>query len=127
MGAALLLLVVACSSKPDRAAGKYQDPSGRGRVFELRADGSLDIDPVTDDRCRDETAALADCRAKQRWSREGTKVTLARGALARPMTGGLAGMFSSTDDRCRCALEHYEATLDGDTLTIGKERAVRVR
>lgn len=120
-----LLLLVACS--PDRAAGKYQSETGKGPIIELRDDGTLDMPPHTDDRCADDKPAIDACRAKQRWSRDGNKVTLRIGGLGSTATGGLGGMFDKPGPACPCRLETYEATLDADTLVIGKERAVRVR
>ena len=119
----LLLVCVACSSKPDRVVGKWQSADGKGQIFELRADGTLDIDPVPDHRCEDDKPALDACRAKQRWSRDGTTVTLRRGGVA---STSLGGMFNEGPP-CPCKLESYELSFDNDSLTAGKERAVRVR
>jgi hypothetical protein len=123
---AILLVVVGCSSSPDRVAGKWQSDTGKGPIIELRADGTLDMPPHADPRCEDDKAALDACRAKQRWSRDGTTVTLRIGAVAHA-SAGMAGAFEAEGPPCRCTLESHAATLDADTLTIGKERAVRVR
>lgn len=120
----LLLVCVACSSKPDRVVGKWQSEDGKGLIFDLRADGTLDIDPVADRRCEDDKPALDACRAKQRWSRDGSTVTLRRGAVGN--TTAMLGMFNEGPP-CPCKLELYELSFDNDSLTAGKERAVRVR
>lgn len=120
----LLLLLVACS--PDRAVGKYQSDTGKGPIIELRADGTLDMPPSTDDRCAEDQPAIAACRAKQRWSRDGSKVTLRIGGVSSSVAG-FGGMLAKPGPPCECRLETHEAVFDADTLTIGKERAVRVR
>ena len=120
----LLLLLVACSSRVDRtgdpAVGRWT--SEYHHVFELRADGTLDIEPITDADCAD-SSALAACRARQRWDRTGNIVTLERAALTRPFSQ------SSFDGKrpCECRLERHEVTLRGDELVVGKEHAQRVR
>ncbi len=120
----LALVLAACSSRVDRtgdpAVGRWT--SEYHHTFELRADGTLDIDPITDTDCAD-SPALAACRARQRWERTGDIVTLERGALARPFSQ------SSFDGprACECRLERHEVTLRGDELVVGKEHAARVK
>ena len=118
---ALLLALAACS--PDRAAGKYQSDTGKGPIIELRDDGTLDMAPHADPSCDDDQPTIDACRKKQRWSRDGNKVTLHIGGI----WSNTAGLFNAPGPRCQCRLETHEATLDADTLSIGKERAVRIR
>jgi hypothetical protein len=125
MKLALFLLLVGCS--PDRAAGKYQSATGKGPIIELRADGTLDMPPHADPLCDDDKPALDACRARQRWSRDGSKVTLRIGGVWSNASGSIGGMFDKPGPPCECRLETHEATLDADTLAIGKERAVRIR
>jgi hypothetical protein len=125
MKLAALLLLAGCS--PDRAAGRYQSDTGKGPIIELRADGTLDLPPHADPRCDDDKPALDACRTKQHWSRDGSKVTLRIGGVWSNSSGSLGGMFNKPGPPCECRLETHEATFEGDTLTIGKERVVRVR
>lgn len=115
----LVLLLVACSSHVDRtgdpAVGRWTGDNHR--IFELRADGTLDIDPITDRSCEN-APALAACRARQTWSRTGNTITFNRGALARPTAANAA---------CECHLEREQIQLRGDELVSGKEHAARVR
>jgi hypothetical protein len=121
----LVCLLAGCSA--DRAAGKYQSDTGKGPIIELRADGTLDMPPHADPRCDDDKPALDACRTKQRWSRDGNKVTLQIGGVWSNAPGSIGGMFDKPGPPCECRLETHEATLDADTLAIGKERAVRIR
>jgi hypothetical protein len=123
----LLVLLVACSSSTDRtgdpAVGRWTGDAHH--IVELRVDGTLDMDPVTDRDCGNAPAdvpALAACRARQRWSRTGTIVTLERGAFARPFDPtGFAPKRA-----CECRLERVEVQLRGDELISGTEHAHRV-
>jgi len=117
----LLLLLVACSSRVDRtgdpAVGRWTGDNKR--IFELRADGTLDIDPITDRTC-DNDPALTACRARQTWSRSGNTVTFERAALARPTSAlGVAAT-------CECHLEREQIQLRGNELVTGKDHATRV-
>lgn len=119
-----VLVLLACSSRVDRtgdpAIGRYTGDNKR--IFELRADGTLDIDPITDPECRDDPAVAA-CRARQAWTRSGTTVTFERAAVARPIdpTGVAAARA------CECHLEREQLELRGTDLVVGTEHAVRVR
>lgn len=119
-----LLLLVACSSRVDRtgdpAVGRWTGDNKR--VFELRTDGTLDIDPLTDRTCENDPA-LAACRARQTWSRTGNTVTFERGALARPT----ATLGFSAKTACECHLEREQIQLRGNELVSGKEHATRIR
>jgi len=113
----LLLLLVACSSRVDRtgdpAVGRWTGDNHH--VFELRADGTLDIDPLADRSCTD-AAALAACRARQTWTRSGNTVTFDRAALS-----------PAANHACECRLEREQIQLRGDELVTGKEHATRVK
>ena len=119
-----VLVLLACSSRVDRtgdpAIGRYTGDNKH--VFELRPDGTLDIDPITDRTCQDDPA-LAACRARQTWSRTGTTITFERGALARPLDP--TGL--STPHACECHLEREQLQLRGTDLVVGTEHAVRVQ
>ena len=120
----LLLAAAACSShgshdrNGDPAVGRWQ---GESKVVELRADGTLDITPITPPDCEDATAVIDACRARQRWSRSGSTVTLVRAAIARKPP-----MPMSSPGPCECRLEHIEVELRGDELVAGTEHAHRV-
>ena len=121
----VLVLVVACSSRTDRtgdpAVGRWTGEANH--IVDLRVDGTLDMDPILDPQCADADRIIAACRARQRWSRTGTIVTLERAAIARPFdqTG-----FAPRRP-CECRLERREVELRGDELIAGTEHAHRVR
>ena len=114
----LLWLLVACSSRVDRtgdpAVGRWTGDNHR--IFELRADGTLDIDPIADRGCEN-APALTACRARQTWSRAGNIITFERAALA----------HVATNEVCECHLEREQIQLRGDELVSGKEHATRVQ
>jgi hypothetical protein len=119
----VLLLLAGCPSRPDHsgdpAVGRWQ--GANGKVIELRADGSLDMDPVTTPTCDGNAELLRSCRARQRWSHSGTTVTLSRGAIAdQPSSLGTAG------HPCECRYENIQVQLHGDELVYGTEHAKRV-
>lgn len=120
----LLLVLVACSSRVDRtgdpAVGRWAGDAHR--IFELRADGTLDMDPLTDTDCAG-SPALAACRARQRWERTGNTVTLERAAVARPFS---QSSFEAKRP-CECRLERHEVELRGDQLVAGHDHAERVK
>jgi hypothetical protein len=120
----LLLLVAGCPGRPDRsgdpAVGRWQGESGK--TIELRADGSLDMDPITTPSCDSNAELVRRCRARQRWNRSGTIVTLSRGAISdQPASLGIAG------HPCECRYENINLQLRGDELVYGHEHAKRVR
>jgi len=121
---ALLALFGACSSQGDRtgdpATGRWRGETGK--TIELRADGTLDMEPILDTRCTPDDALTARCKARQRWHRSGSIVTLERAAIARPES---VGMFA--DKPCDCRIERIEVELRGDELIAGKEHAQRVK
>jgi hypothetical protein len=122
--AVLLLLLAACPSRPDRsgdpAVGRWQGASGK--TIELRADGSLDMDPIASPSCESNTELLRRCRARQHWQHSGTNVTLSRGAISdRPASLGVAGA------PCECRYETINLQLRDDELVYGTEHAHRVK
>lgn len=131
MRIALVLAVVAalaaCSSRSDRidrtgdpAVGRWRGASGT--TIELRADGSLDMDPTTSPSCDGDTALVRRCRARQRWTRSGSIVSLERAVVAdQPASLGFAGK------PCECRSERIQVELRGDELIYGTEHAARVR
>ena len=118
----LLLALVACGSharSADPAIGRWRGENDR--IIELGADFSLDIRPVPSRDCQDATAVIADCRARQRWSRSGSTVTLARATISREPARPMA-----SPGPCACHIERIEVELRGDELVAGHERLQRV-
>jgi len=120
----LLLALVACSSHDvdrshDPATGRWRGENNK--IIELRADGSLDIPPVPSIDCEDAQRVIESCRARQRWSRSGSTVTLERAAIARK-----PAMPMSSPGPCECRLERIEVQLRGDELIAGTEHVQRV-
>jgi len=125
MRLALLLVALAACSKPtdrtgDPAVGRWTGESGK--TIELRADGTLDMEPVPSLDCEDKADLIAACKARQTWSRSGQTVALSRGAIAsQPASLGVAGK------PCECRLERIDLQLRGDDLVFGTEHAHRVK
>ena len=121
---ALFALFGACSSQGDHtgdpAVGRWRGETGK--MVELRADGTLDMEPILDTRCTPDDALTARCKARQRWHRSGSIVTLERAAIARPDSIGLSG-----DKPCDCRIERIDVQLRGDELISGHEHAQRVK
>lgn len=119
----VLLLLAACPGRPDfsgdPAVGRWQGENGK--TIELRADGSLDMDPVSSPRCEADDELHRRCRARQRWTHSGTTVTLSRGAIADRHSS-----FGLGDSPCECRYEKIELQLRGDDLSYGTEHAKRV-
>jgi hypothetical protein len=116
MRLALLVLVIAACQKPtettvDPAIGRWRGDTGH--VIELRADGTLDMEPLIAAECDRTEHVIGPCKARQTWSRSGSIVALSRGSL------------SGTP--CTCRLERIDVTLRGDELVYGREHAQRVK
>ena len=119
-----VLVLAACSSRVDHtgdpAVGRYTGDAKH--VFELRVDGTLDIDPIVAPDCKDDPAVAA-CRARQTWSRTGDTIVFERAAVARPFDQtGFAPKRA-----CECHLEREQLLLRNGDLVVGTEHAVRVK
>ena len=125
MRLALVLVVVAACHKPvdrtgDPAVGRWRGDTGK--TIELRADGTLDMEPIATPECQNDDPLLAACKAREVWARHDTIVALSRGAIAsEPAHLGTAGT------PCTCRLEVIDVQLRGDELVFGHEHAQRVK
>lgn len=125
MRLALLVIALAACQKPtdrtgDPAVGRWRGESGK--TIELRADGTLDMEPVASPACDDDAKLRAACKARQSWHRSGSTVALSRGAIDnQPASLGFAGK------PCECRLEQIDLQLRGDDLVFGTEHAQRVK
>ena len=114
MRVALLFALLAACQKltpeaPDPAVGRWRGETGK--VIELRADHTLDMDPGVAPECNN--APLAACRARQTWKRNGDIVDLSRGIVSGP--------------QCTCRIERIDVHLHGDELISGTEHIQRVK
>jgi hypothetical protein len=136
--AATAVAATGCTSEStsrDELAGTWRSARGSSTV-ELRADGSVDMPLTTDQRCSDDAAGIAACKAKARWDRRGAHVRLWPAMLVSHGSGGegFIGMYDnaagSGSPACVCKVDP-EPTLvdirDRDTLAVGDEVITRVR
>jgi hypothetical protein len=113
MRVALLLALVACQKPtepaPDPAIGRWRGETGK--TIELRADGTLDMEPGIAPECMN--APLAACRARQTWKHSGDIVALSRGVMR--------------GNPCSCHIQVIDVEFRGDELISGTEHAQRVK
>lgn len=126
--------LAACSSEPtsrDDLAGTWHAGS---QEFHLRADGSYEGRVRVEDRCRDDTAAIAACMAKQHWDRRGDKVRVWTAFLMFHYPNpAYMGMFKEPGREgappCDCYVREEPRVFelrDQNTLTRSDEDMVRV-
>ncbi|MDQ3366831.1 MAG: hypothetical protein M3680_15520 [Myxococcota bacterium] len=118
---------------PDPIVGTWTADS---KLVEFHDDGTLTGIQRNDPDCGSETAAIAACARRQRWSRSGSayRITLMGLIPRRPGDGSLLGLFDAPKrpdgSACECVVDiSATAELRGNELVFdgGKERIHRVR